>query len=72
MNDFCPNFMKGDRAVSEGLLEALKPFAEFGQYLLDHPRKGISEEMYGWDNAIFIRKSDLIRAAELERALESA
>jgi len=44
---------------------ALEPFAEFGQYLLDYPRNGISDDMYGWDNQVFIRKSDLIRAAKV-------
>jgi hypothetical protein len=54
------------------LLEALKPFAEFGQYLVDHPRSGISDEMYGWDNEVFIRKSDLIRAASVLDAAKAA
>jgi hypothetical protein len=48
---------------TEGRLrEALAPFAEFGQYLIDHPRTGLSDDLYGWDNAVFLRKSDLLRA----------
>jgi len=48
---------------------ALKPFAAFGRYIQEHPRSGLDENLYSWDNRedARVRKGDLIRAAEVLR-----
>jgi hypothetical protein len=44
---------------------ALQPFAEFGEYIEKHPRRGLDNELYGWDagKGAILRQSDLRYAA---------
>ena len=61
------------RSLVWELVAALKPFASFGQYLIDNPRSGLDEVLYSWDMnpAAEIRKADLAKAvAALARAGE--
>ena len=51
--------------------EALEPFASFAAYLEAHPRVGIGDVLYGWDNAdeASLRQSYLRAAAAALAAL---
>ena len=51
--------------------EALEPFASFSAYLNAHPRIGIGDVLYGWDNAdeASLRQRDLRAAAAALAAL---
>lgn len=51
--------------------EALEPFAEFAAYIDAHPRSGLGDVLYGWDNAdeASLRQSYLRAAAAALTAL---
>lgn len=59
------------QAQRDALLVAAKPFKEFADYLVAHPRTGLGDAMYGWDNEVFIRQSDLLKLREAIRLAES-
>jgi hypothetical protein len=63
----CPH-----EAEVKRLREALRPFASFGQYIRDHPRGGLDNDLYGWDSepSAQIRKTDLISAWAILAAAE--
>lgn len=54
--------------------EALEPFELFGKYLADHPRSGVGDALYGWDNSeqATLRQSDLKRAMAAASAIRAA
>lgn len=62
------DYLKAERdkaeAERDSLREALRPFAEFGQYINDHQRKGLHDELYSWDGSevAVIRQRDLMGA----------
>ena len=46
----------------DALREALEPFAKFAEYMEKHPRIGLADDLYGWDNTVFLRQSDCMAA----------
>lgn len=61
---FCESEYEALTAENERLREALKPFAGFAEYAITHPRRGLHDDLYVWDNAVAIRMSDLQKARQ--------
>ena len=57
--------------IAVDVIKALKPFALFGKYIVEHPQpRGLDNDLYGWDGGVGPAQDAVVRQSDLRTAYQ--